>query len=331
MKTTAIKYQDRHKNEVISFTSGIHFFTLFLQKERLSESSEFRSAHDISPYNKPFTFTGKERDSETGFSYFGARYYDSDLSGLFISVDPMSDKYPSISPYAYCAWNPVKLVDPDGRKIWIVGDDGNEYQYVEGKLYTQEGDLYEGVDEFARRIASCLDDISSSAEGFMVIAKLEGSQTKYTYKNESPSNPNANGGFSDISQDLKVKGLDFGSISHESFHAYQYDYGMKGASDVREVGAYLFQAIMIDANRSKEQWSDCGMAISLFCGDGQYTNAMYDLFTNGFSLENYTIAVNNFFNESYYGRKYSKLPNYKHAEIPDAPPIKDILLKRLKN
>ena len=25
------------------------------------------------------TFTGKERDSETGFSYFGARYYDSDL------------------------------------------------------------------------------------------------------------------------------------------------------------------------------------------------------------------------------------------------------------
>ena len=28
----------------------------------------------------------------------------------------MADKYPSISPYAYCAWNPVKLVDPDGRE-----------------------------------------------------------------------------------------------------------------------------------------------------------------------------------------------------------------------
>ena len=61
-----------------------------------------------------FPFTGKERDRETGFSYFGARYYDSDLSGLFLSVDPMADKYPSLSPYAYCAWNPVKLVDPDG-------------------------------------------------------------------------------------------------------------------------------------------------------------------------------------------------------------------------
>ncbi len=61
--------------------------------------------------------TGKERDSETGFSYFGARYYDSDLMTGWLSVDPMADKYPSLSPYAYCAWNPVKLVDPDGRKI----------------------------------------------------------------------------------------------------------------------------------------------------------------------------------------------------------------------
>ncbi|MCR5192296.1 MAG: RHS repeat-associated core domain-containing protein [Bacteroidales bacterium] len=70
----------------------------------------------------PSPFTGKERDHETGYSYFGARYYDSDLSGLFLSVDPMSDKYPNLSPYAYCAWNPVKLVDNDGRKIKLYDD-----------------------------------------------------------------------------------------------------------------------------------------------------------------------------------------------------------------
>ena len=63
------------------------------------------------------SFTGKEKDSESGYYYFGARYYDCDLSGLFLSVDPMSDKYPNLSPYAYCAWNPVKLVDPDGEEI----------------------------------------------------------------------------------------------------------------------------------------------------------------------------------------------------------------------
>ena len=74
----------------------------------------------ISGYNERFTFTGKERDEETGYSYFGARYMDHELMTMWLSVDPLSDKYPSILPYAYCAWNPVKLVDPDGRDFVIV-------------------------------------------------------------------------------------------------------------------------------------------------------------------------------------------------------------------
>ena len=65
------------------------------------------------------TFTGKERDEETGYGYFGARYMDHDLMTMWLSVDPLADKYPSISPYAYCAWNPVKLVDPDGNDWYV--------------------------------------------------------------------------------------------------------------------------------------------------------------------------------------------------------------------
>ncbi|MBR3938653.1 MAG: RHS repeat-associated core domain-containing protein [Bacteroidales bacterium] len=68
-----------------------------------------------SSYNERFTFTGKERDSETGYSYFGARFYDSDLMTGWLSIDPQSDKFPNISPYAYCNWNPVKLKDQDGE------------------------------------------------------------------------------------------------------------------------------------------------------------------------------------------------------------------------
>jgi len=62
-----------------------------------------------------FPFTGKELDSETGYSYFGARYLDHVLMTGWLSVDPMADKYPSLSPYAYCAWNPVRIVDPNGE------------------------------------------------------------------------------------------------------------------------------------------------------------------------------------------------------------------------
>ncbi len=58
------------------------------------------------------SFTGKEKDEETGYGYFGARYMDHDLMTLWLSVDPMAEKYPSISPYAYCAWNPVHLDPP---------------------------------------------------------------------------------------------------------------------------------------------------------------------------------------------------------------------------
>ena len=60
-----------------------------------------------------YTFSAKEKDTETGYSYFGARYYSSDLS-IWLSVDPMSDKYPSTSPYAYCRNKPIILVDPNG-------------------------------------------------------------------------------------------------------------------------------------------------------------------------------------------------------------------------
>jgi RHS repeat-associated protein len=63
-----------------------------------------------------YTFSAKERDPETGLSYFGSRYYSSDLS-VWLSVDPMSDKYASLSPYVYCADNPVKLVDPNGEEF----------------------------------------------------------------------------------------------------------------------------------------------------------------------------------------------------------------------
>ena len=62
-----------------------------------------------------YTFTGKEKDYESGYHYFGARYYDSEALTGWLSVDPMADKYPNMSPYNYCAWNPVKLVDDNGE------------------------------------------------------------------------------------------------------------------------------------------------------------------------------------------------------------------------
>lgn len=69
-------------------------------------------------------FTGKERDKETGYGYFSARYMDHELMTMWLSVDPMADKYPNISPYNYCHWNPVVMVDPNGMDDWKLSKNG---------------------------------------------------------------------------------------------------------------------------------------------------------------------------------------------------------------
>jgi hypothetical protein len=55
----------------------------------------------------------------------------------------MADKYPNISPYAYCAWNPVRLVDPDGEEI-ILSKSAEEIhnQYYNKKGYEEYTNLY---------------------------------------------------------------------------------------------------------------------------------------------------------------------------------------------
>jgi RHS repeat-associated protein len=65
-----------------------------------------------SEFDSRYKFTAKELDNETNYSYFGARYYDSDVS-IWLSIDPLSDKYPSLSPFMYVAGNPMILVDSD--------------------------------------------------------------------------------------------------------------------------------------------------------------------------------------------------------------------------
>ena len=85
--------------------------------------------HRTGSYSSTYTFSAKEKDSESGYTYFGARYY-SDNMMMWLSVDPMSDKYPSMSPYMYCAGNPIKYFDPDGKEIWIINREGNKVQYT---------------------------------------------------------------------------------------------------------------------------------------------------------------------------------------------------------
>jgi len=75
-----------------------------------------------------YKFTGKERDSETGLDYFGARYYSNAL-GRFVGTDPIYFQASMLRDpqrfnlYAYVRDNPLRFVDPKGEAIELMGDE----------------------------------------------------------------------------------------------------------------------------------------------------------------------------------------------------------------
>ena len=68
--------------------------------------------------SQPYRFLGNElyTSNSLGLYDFSARMYDPTL-GRFLSVDPMAEGYRHLSPYAYCAGNPVVYADKDGQVI----------------------------------------------------------------------------------------------------------------------------------------------------------------------------------------------------------------------
>ncbi|MCR5424713.1 MAG: hypothetical protein K6E93_08175, partial [Bacteroidales bacterium] len=151
----------------------ILFFSHFFQKWHISVSLSSLDFHTPYVYQGPCSFNGKEKDYESGFHYYGARYYWSELLTGWLSIDPMSDKYPSMSPYNYCAWNPVMLVDPDGNDFEKIVDHENKTitiraQFVGAYTESQKKILQKVVEEWN----SCSFEFSIPGE--------EGNMENYT-------------------------------------------------------------------------------------------------------------------------------------------------------
>ena len=66
---------------------------------------------------QPYKYNGKEFDKMHGLNTYdyGARQYNP-ITARWDRIDPLAEKYYSISPYAYCMNNPIIFVDPDGKE-----------------------------------------------------------------------------------------------------------------------------------------------------------------------------------------------------------------------
>ena len=112
-----------------------------------------------------------------GFDMYdsGARWQYS-LIPRFSTIDPLAEKYYHLSPYAYCAGDPVNLVDPDGRFYdeWIIHSNGtltrrinsNKYDefYIENNDNTLE--YVAKLDKYTTKDGIDLVEFPSSGIGF---------------------------------------------------------------------------------------------------------------------------------------------------------------------
>ena len=80
-----------------------------------------------------YKYNGKELDLMHGLNTYdyGARQYDPILL-KWDRVDPLCEKYYSVSPYAYCKNSPVKNIDPDGKKSYLIiwASDSHHYGHA---------------------------------------------------------------------------------------------------------------------------------------------------------------------------------------------------------
>jgi len=142
-------------------------------------------------------FTGKERDTESGLDYFGARYMSS-AQGRFTSPDPTFLNIRKVfnpqrwNLYGYSVNNPFKFVDPDGNEaiavyypgyqvavhgnftaplghagVVVVAKDGSTHYFEYGRYAPAGagGDVAQGVVRNAGPTAASTPDIQRDASG----------------------------------------------------------------------------------------------------------------------------------------------------------------------
>jgi RHS repeat-associated protein len=79
--------------------------------------------YSLANTNYRYGFNGKENDNDigNGAQDYGMRIYDGRL-GKFLSVDPLTAKYPYLTPYQFASNSPISGVDMDGLEYYFSAD-----------------------------------------------------------------------------------------------------------------------------------------------------------------------------------------------------------------
>ena len=222
---------------------------------------EITSENNYYPYGEPwrelkeipFMFSGNERLLVDGLNEydFHARRYNAAIPA-FTSWDACNEQYPWLSPYAYCAGNPINLTDASGNRIvvldngteWELRYEGGEYNFFNTKDNSMEYwnspfmiELIQGFDQLIKGdVGKTLVDGLIQSQETITIQEPEGKeQNTFNFNNnvltwdykDMKGGPNVNINLNDYtSQERPV----FIGLGHELAHAFDAVYGNKDLS-----------------------------------------------------------------------------------------------------
>ena len=138
-------------------------------------------------------YTGKRLDRMHGLDWydFGARQYDP-VYGRFAGIDPLCEKYPHLSPYAYCGNDPVNFVDPTGMIIeensleeWerlkgIIENKMNSLSASINNIYTKAYKKGWSAEKLDKKLGERLERVSRFNTILEAMDILEGSSQVYS-------------------------------------------------------------------------------------------------------------------------------------------------------
>ena len=197
-------------------------------REVVSETGEVKQVNAYYPFGTPihalgtnesqqrYKYNGKEFDELHGLNTYdyGARQY-APLLPLWDRVDPLAEKYYGVSPYAYCANNPVIFVDPDGRKFDFSKMTKGEYQSYLGQI-----NLLRRASPLFNTMYSSLEN---SKETYFISFDRVPSVVKQAGDIDGHFVMGDNGGGSVVFDKEKMGNITNVVLAEELFHAYQHD------------------------------------------------------------------------------------------------------------
>jgi RHS repeat-associated protein len=220
-----------------------------------NQTLQARSLQMCANSTKYVKFGGKEEEKMMGVNLMDFEARALDYYGRFTTQDPLAEKYPSWSPYAYCGGNPINAIDPDG-KDWVLSYVNGAAEYYYDRTVTSQEDVNNKYGEKSGVIHVATGTV-------MTVWSKGGDKIQYIFVNDTKENKygivlDGNGNTLDNSKIIygnsyTIFGTTDNSVNAETLHKNMFGSSYIGPNNPKDYNKN-------DSYQYKPVWSPTEMA-----------------------------------------------------------------------